>query len=75
MTINVDEPLVLVNVVGSVTRESEGAPGAIEGAVIEPALTIVSVTRNVDDPIEEVIVFVSVIWGTADWPTATDAVA
>ena len=53
----------------------EGPPGAFEGAVIEPALTIVSVTKNVEDPSEEVIVFISVIRGTAGWPTVTAAVA
>lgn len=57
------------------SRESEGTPRTIEGVAVDPALTIVSVTRNVDDPVEEVIVFISVIWGTAEWPTATDAVA
>lgn len=42
---------------------------------MEPALMIVSVTKNVEDPSEEVIVDISVIWGTADWPTVPDAVA
>lgn len=59
----------------SVAKGLEGPPGAFEGAVIEPALTIVSVTKNVEDPSEEVIVFISVIRGTAGWPTVTAAVA
>lgn len=66
VTTNVEEPLVVVNVVVLVAREKEGPPAFIEGAIAEPLLTIVSVTRNVEDPTEEVSVCTSVIWGAGD---------